>query len=109
MRAWGTLLSAGGHQTAHMHPLGWLSGVYYVELPANMDSEDPQAGWLEFNTPPARLHQTAKLDVRRYQPEVGRLIIFPSWLWHQTLPFTSSGERISVAFDVVPTSALRML
>ena len=33
----------------------------------------------------------------------GRLVLFPSWFWHRTLPFAQAGERISVAFDVMPT------
>ena len=109
IRAWGTLLSQGGHQTSHMHPLGWLSGVYYTHLPADMNNPDPEAGWLEFNTPPERFHQHKPAQTWRYQPAEGRMILFPSWFWHQTLPFESTDERISIAFDIVPTAALRML
>ena len=31
----------------------------------------------------------------------GTLILFPAYLWHQTMPFESAEERISLAFDVV--------
>jgi hypothetical protein len=31
----------------------------------------------------------------------GRLVIFPSHLWHRTLDFSAAGRRISVAFDTV--------
>jgi uncharacterized protein (TIGR02466 family) len=109
IRAWGTLLSQGGRQTSHMHPLGWLSGVYYSHLPADMNNSDPEAGWLEFNAPPERFHQHKPAQTWRYQPAEGRMILFPSWFWHQTLPFESTDERISIAFDIVPTAALRML
>jgi tetratricopeptide (TPR) repeat protein len=109
IRAWGTLLTQGGQQTSHMHPLGWLSGVYYPHLPADMHSSDPQAGWLEFNTPPERFYVKTATKNWRYEPQAGRLILFPSWFWHRTLPFESADKRISIAFDVVPTAALRML
>jgi len=38
--------------------------------------------------------------------EPGRLVVFPSWYWHRTLPFAQPGERISIAFDVMPLARL---
>jgi uncharacterized protein (TIGR02466 family) len=109
IRAWATLLQTDGHQTSHMHPLGWLSGVYYVHLPPDMSAADAEAGWLEFNSPPQRFHCTKPAKTWRFEPREGQLIVFPSWFWHQTIPFKSEDERISIAFDIVPTAALRML
>jgi uncharacterized protein (TIGR02466 family) len=109
LRAWGTLLRSGGKQTAHMHPLGWLSGVYYVSVPANLDAAGDEAGWLEFGRPPERFFRTSEPDTRRYEPVAGKLILFPSWFWHQTVPFTADSERISIAFDVMPKSMLRII
>jgi uncharacterized protein (TIGR02466 family) len=109
LRAWGTVIRSGGQQTSHMHPLAWLSGVYYPHLPADMDTNDEQAGWLEFNRPPERFHAVGDIPTWRYAPREGRLILFPSWFWHRTLPFESADDRVSIAFDIVPTDALRML
>ncbi len=109
LRTWGTLLRAGGQQSAHMHPLAWLSGVYYSHLPDDMDPNNTQAGWLEFNRPPERFHCATNTRTWRIEPREGRLVIFPSWFWHQTLPFESGDERVSVAFDAVPLAALRMI
>lgn len=36
LRAWGTVLPAGGRQVPHQHPLGWLSAVYYAAIPPAM-------------------------------------------------------------------------
>ncbi len=104
LRAWGTLIHAGGQQAPHMHPLGWLSAVYYAALPPGMKTEGAQAGWLEFGQPPTRIPCLAKPAIRRIEPTPGRLVIFPSWLWHRTLPFRSAAPRISIAFDVMPFS-----
>jgi hypothetical protein len=41
----------------------------------------------------------AELSVR---PELGLLVLFPSYFWHGTLPFHSEQPRLTVAFDVVP-------
>ena len=44
---WGVVLEKGGHQTPHIHPSAWLSGVYYARVPEAIGSEAPD-GWLEF-------------------------------------------------------------
>jgi hypothetical protein len=36
------------------------------------------------------------------RPEVGQLVLFPSYLWHGTVPFDDAAPRITVAFDAVP-------
>jgi predicted 2-oxoglutarate/Fe(II)-dependent dioxygenase YbiX len=33
------------------------------------------------------------------QPKPGRLVLFPSTMWHGTQPF-ANGERLTVAFDM---------
>ena len=98
LRIWGTVLSPGGHQLPHLHPLAWLSGVYYVAVPPGLGDD----GALEFGQPPARLRVRNQPERRRVSAEPGRLVVFPSWFWHRTLPFARPGERISVAFDVMP-------
>lgn len=104
LRAWGTLLPPGGRQLPHQHPLGWLSAVYYVAVPPRMATggDDPEAGWLEFGPLPARYRFRRPPPVRRIEPVAGRLVMFPSYLYHGTRSFTGAGERISVAIDVMP-------
>ena len=36
------------------------------------------------------------------EPEAGQLVLFPSWMWHGTRPFRSTGSRLTIAFDLVP-------
>ena len=108
LRVWGTVLGPGGHQAPHMHPLGWLSGAYYVRVPDDMQpmtgSSDPAlvAGALEFGRPPERLLIKAPAEVRVVAPQAGRLALFPSAFYHRTIPFTSGAKRISIAFDAMP-------
>jgi len=101
LRIWGTLLTPGGHQLPHLHPLAWLSGVYYVEVPAGLGAD----GALEFGEPPPRVVTRVDPERRRISATPGRLVVFPSWFWHRTLPFAQPGERISLAFDVMPVAA----
>jgi Putative 2OG-Fe(II) oxygenase len=36
------------------------------------------------------------------QPVLGRLVLFPSYMWHSTVPFRGPTPRTTIAFDVVP-------
>ena len=100
---WATVLDAGGHQAAHVHPAGWLSGVYYARIP-DVIGEDDQAGWIEFGRPDPRFYETDDYPVRLMQPVEGLMVLFPSYFWHRTLPFESDDQRISFAFDVLAES-----
>jgi tetratricopeptide (TPR) repeat protein len=100
---WATVLESSGHQASHIHPSGWLSGVYYVKIPdvISASSED-KAGWIEFGEAARYPHSKAENDVRLYQPQEGMVVLFPSYFYHRTVPFESDDQRISIAFDIVP-------
>ncbi|MGC5796211.1 2OG-Fe(II) oxygenase family protein [Sphingomonas sp. NFX23] len=95
--SWSVRLTGAGRHANHVHPAGWLSSALYIGVPPTHD-DDPHAGWLTLGTPQAEL----SLDLpatRCIEPKPGRLVIFPSTMWHGTLP-VASGERLTVAFDV---------
>ena len=97
--SWSSRLHDRGFHANHVHPAGWISSAYYVALPDAVTRE--KEGWLKFGEPPAEM----KLDahVRHFvEPKQGRLVLFPSYMWHGTVPFTSSQSRTTVAFDVLP-------
>jgi tetratricopeptide (TPR) repeat protein len=104
LRLWGVILNEGGFQAPHLHPMGWLSGVYYSRLPTEISGDPTKAGWLEFGVPPERLAVTSAPKTFSVEPAEGRLVLFPSYFYHRTRPFLSDQERISIAFDVVPVS-----
>lgn len=93
--AWSVRLTGGGHHANHIHPAGWFSSAFYVALPP--ESAEP-AGWLTLGVPQAELGIDLP-PIRLVEPRPGRLVLFPSTLWHGTVPF-DSGERLTVAFDV---------
>lgn len=100
---WGNILEEEGHQAAHIHNLGWLSGVYYVDIPPSVRADDPEkAGWIEFGRPGYGLPCLAEPEVATVRPEEGMLLLFPSYVWHRTVPIEGAAERISVAFDLIP-------
>lgn len=101
---WGTLLSEGGHQHSHIHVGGWMSGVYYVSLPPTMGKDEARDGWIEFGHPPPEFDAKFVPQTIAYEPREGDAFFFPSYLFHRTLPFSGDAPRISLAFDVKPTS-----
>ena len=95
--SWSVRLKGKGFHTSHVHPQGWISSALYVDLPPEAIGH-PNAGWLQLGQPRAELK--LPLDpLRLIEPSPGRLVLFPSWMWHGTLPFPA-GERLTVAFDV---------
>ena len=103
--AWGVILDEGAYQVPHIHPSAWLSGVYYAALPSSLGSlgadDDAPAGWIEFGRPYWDFCVRAEPETRLIEPEEGLMLLFPSYMFHRTLPFTGAGERISIAFDVL--------
>jgi Tfp pilus assembly protein PilF len=100
--AWSVRLRPGGFHANHVHPRGWISSAFYVALPSTMEGAATQAGWLKFGQPgpPTRPRLPPEIFVR---PEPGLLALFPSYLWHGTVPFGGDETRLTIAFDVVPT------
>lgn len=103
--SWSVRLGSGGSHVNHIHNEGWISSALYVSLPPSIQHEDnpSHAGWLQFGQPPAELG--LEFPPRRViRPEVGKLVLFPSYLWHGTVPFIDDDARLTIAFDMVPRS-----
>jgi Flp pilus assembly protein TadD len=96
---WSVLLRPGGFHVNHTHPEGWISSSYYVSLPASMGGASGQEGWIKFGEP--RWPVPGCGIERVVEPREGRLVLFPSFMWHGTIPFTS-GERMTAPFDIGP-------
>ena len=104
LRAWAVVVPGEGRQVAHIHPDGWLSGVYYVRAPEVIRGE-ARAGCLVLGS----LEVAGKgveppWGTRDIKPEPGRMVVFPSYIPHATLPTNAPGERICISFDVIPSA-----
>lgn len=101
LHVWATQAAEQGFIDTHIHEDSWLSGAYYVELPDAIDHDDAShAGWIEFGRPFAALPSWPEHALHRVRPRVGTLLLFPSYLFHRTLPYRGAGERISISFDL---------
>ena len=98
---WSVRLHSGGYHTSHVHPRGWISSACYIQLPDSMRAGLTADGTLSFGAP--GMLTTPSLEAEfSVRPEVGLLVLFPSYFWHGTLPFHSEQPRLTVAFDAVP-------
>lgn len=96
--SWSVLLGGQGFHASHTHVMGWISSALYVDLPPAPRLGPAPAGWLSFGSAPPELG-LALPPLAQVEPQSGRLALFPSTLWHGTLPF-NDGERLTIAFDV---------
>jgi tetratricopeptide (TPR) repeat protein len=99
--AWSSLMREQGFHVNHLHPQGWISSCYYVTVPEVARDESAKQGWIKFGEP--ELEVALKDPIRRaVQPVPGRLVLFPSYMWHGTIPFQDAALRTTIAFDAVP-------
>lgn len=99
--SWSCRLNAGGYHRNHVHPQGWISSAYYARLPGALDDEEARHGWLKFGESHLALGDDDRPE-RFIKPAVGRLVLFPSFYWHGTVPFPDGGDRLTIAFDAIP-------
>lgn len=95
---------------AHIHPGALWSGVYYVQAPEG-------AGAIEFTDPrvvtimngasfiPNKRRKTECWTKVKVKPIAGKMLFFPSWLYHSVEPNLAEGdgneaERIIVSFNI---------
>ncbi|WPZ33410.1 TIGR02466 family protein [Thalassobaculum sp. OXR-137] len=103
--AWANVLRDGGYNKIHNHPGCSWSGVYYVSL-GERRGDIPGNGQIEFLDPRmgvdfAELPGMPFAGKHVVEPEPGLMLVFPSWLYHYVNPFHGSGERITIAFNVI--------
>ena len=102
---WANINPSGAMNRPHIHPNSHFSGVYYIKAPKN-------SGQIVFNDPrtlshmlmPTRIEKTPPPYLWRevrVDPLEGRILMFPSWLWHCVDPNESNDIRISVSFNFI--------
>ena len=78
--------------------------MVYLAIPPRAAGSDD--GSIEFSTDGddyPRRH--ADFPRRVVAPAIGDIVLFPSSLFHRTVPFSATEERICIAFDVAPGRA----
>ena len=96
---WSVRLQKGGFHVNHVHSEGWISSAYYAELPGEVEDTEAKSGWIKFGEP--RFPVPGATAGKYVQPEVGTLVLFPSYMWHGTMPIHGDEPRMTVAYDAV--------
>lgn len=105
---WSIINGPGSFNKAHIHPSSLWSGVYYVQAPEN-------SGNIQFTDPrTANVMLTPRFGATRlrstwtkvnYSPTAGRMLLFPSWLYHAVGPNLSeqkgaAADRVVISFNL---------
>ena len=102
---WANINPPGGYNNSHIHPNSLFSGVYYIKGQPNsgrLSLMDPRPGVQ--HCMPTRTKEKLPRELWRetyYDPVPGRLIMFPSWMWHKVESNKSNDIRISVSFNFI--------
>jgi uncharacterized protein (TIGR02466 family) len=99
---WANVLKPGGAHSGHIHPHSVVSGTCYVAVPPGAGAlklEDPRLPML-MAAPPRRADAAEELATFVYaEPKPGAVFLWESWLRHEVVPGTGTGERISISFN----------
>jgi len=98
---WSVRMRGGARHLNHAHADAWISSALYVEAPSAISRG--HKGWIKFGEPGIRT-EPAQPAERHVEPRPGRLLLFPSYMWHGTIPYDGDETRLTVAFDIIPTS-----
>lgn len=102
MNSWATWVKGDGFIDKHIHEKSWISGAYYCTVPEITNNTDSYQGYFEYGCCPDDLKINIDKKSGYIKPVEGKLIIFPSYLYHQTIKHSTNDDRISIAFDLTP-------
>jgi hypothetical protein len=106
---WFHVTRRDGFTILHTHPMASWSGVYCVD-PGETPEDRPESGVLRFHNPHhysnyfldsgnLRLRAPYHHGTWNLKLQPGQLVLFPSWLQHEVMPFYGHDERITIAFN----------
>lgn len=103
--SWSVRLRKKGFHVSHIHPQGWISSAYYVDVPDEVSTSKENAGWIHFGEPPYPIKDNNDITLswkKIIKPKVGTLVLFPSYFWHGTVPLQMDASRVTLPIDIVP-------
>ena len=104
LAGWSVKTVPSGFHGSHLHPEGWLSSAFYVELPPAVQTG--RQGWIKFGEP--AIPTRPKLEAEHWvKPDPGRFVLFPSYMWHGTEPYQGEGIRLVMSVDFLPSRPRR--
>jgi len=105
--SWATWVKGDGFIDKHIHEDSWISGAYYCKIPKITKSTQGHQGYFEYGCIPNDISLSINKEKGYIKPQEGKLVIFPSYMYHQTIPHETNEDRISIAFDLTPNSWIK--
>ncbi len=100
LRSWIISMKSGGFLKPHNHYYGWITGSFYLKVPKYTNR--PKSGNIVFSYQgPQYPTKNSNFTVLEEKVETRDICIFPSSLFHHTIPFEGTEERVSFVFDLV--------
>lgn len=97
-----------GRNGEHVHPGGYLSGVYYVQVPQSVRVASDRRGCLVVGScEKLSAGRRPSWGLRYIKPEEGMLVLFPSHLFHDVVPTGDTELRRVISMDLRPASPAR--
>ena len=111
LQGWANVNRRGDYHDPHNHPHAYLSGTYYVAVPASRAAlksrADLRPGRITFYDPRGAANMTAiKGDPQieaeyTLRPSAGTILLWPAFMTHFVHPNLANEPRVSVSFNVV--------
>ena len=111
LQAWANVNRFGDYHDYHNHPHAYLSGTYYVRVPAQFEDletrNDVRPGRLTLYDPRACANMTAIKGDPYIEPEYtveptsGMILLWPAFVNHFVHPNLSKQSRLSISFNVM--------
>ena len=97
-----SMANSGMKLNVHRHSMSFFSAVYYLTDGSPTVFEDPV-----IHRTQAQLEVLRELDIttsphQSIVAEPGKLIIFPSWLFHFSAPHIGENDRYIISFNTMP-------
>lgn len=107
--SWFHVTRHGGHQGVHNHPMASWSGIFCVD-PGDSPADKPRSGTVRFLDPrvgggmyidSGNGHWQGQYHGGGFEArhQVGQLLLFPSYVFHEVFPYWGQRPRIVVAFN----------
>jgi uncharacterized protein (TIGR02466 family) len=106
-QAWININNKDNYNIPHIHPGSFLSAVYYVKGSESGDIvfySNPMSQWINSVTDKKNSLVTEGIE---YKAITNRLIVFPSWITHEVKATLSEEDRISIAFNILLSPAIK--
>jgi len=96
--AWTIKQTSGDYQALHTHE-AHVSGNIYIDIPELYDAASSDAN-IEFRLPVIRNPANfIFVDQWRFNPQIMKMIMFPSYIPHTVYPWKGKGHRTILAWD----------